>query len=66
VIETCLYKLLIDRDVEGASSYVKKTIASLLQNKVDLGLLVISKGLGKAEYAGKQAHSELANRVSPI
>jgi DNA polymerase delta subunit 1 len=43
--------------------YVKKTIANLLQNKIDLGLLVISKGLGKAEYAGKQAHSELANRM---
>lgn len=63
VIQTCLYKLLIDRDVEGAETYVKKTIASLLQNKIDLSLLVISKGLGKAEYANKQAHSELANRM---
>lgn len=63
VIETCLYKLLIDRDVAGASTFVKKTIANLLQNKVDLSLLVISKGLGKAEYAGKQAHSELAKRM---
>lgn len=26
-------------------------------------MLVISKGLGKAEYAGKQAHSELAERM---
>lgn len=54
---------MIDNDINGASSYVKKTIANLLQNKVDLGLLVISKGLGRAEYAGKQAHSELANRM---
>ena len=35
----------------------------MLQNKVDLSLLVISKALGKAEYAGKQAHSELADRM---
>lgn len=63
VIETCLKKLLIDRDREGAEEYVKMTIADLLQNKVDLSLLVISKALGKAEYAGKQAHSELADRM---
>lgn len=63
VIETSLYKLLIDRDVEGAQKYVKDVISQLLQNKVDLSLLVISKGLGKAEYAGKQAHNELAIRM---
>ena len=63
VIETCLYKLLIDRDVNGAELYVKSIIASLLQNQIDLSLLVISKGLGKAEYTSKQAHSELAIRM---
>ncbi|KAI8903729.1 DNA polymerase family B-domain-containing protein [Gorgonomyces haynaldii] len=63
VIETSLYKLLIDRDVPGAEQYVKKTIADLLQNKVDLSLLVISKGLGKTDYAAKQAHNELAIRM---
>ncbi|KAJ3358094.1 DNA-directed DNA polymerase delta, partial [Kappamyces sp. JEL0680] len=63
VIETCLRKLLIDRDRQGAEDYVKGTISDLLQNKIDLSLLVISKALGKAEYAGKQAHSELAERM---
>ncbi|KAI8898444.1 DNA polymerase family B-domain-containing protein [Globomyces pollinis-pini] len=63
VIETSLRKLLIDRDVTGACDYVKGIISDLLQNKVDLSQLVISKALGKAEYAGKQAHSELADRM---
>lgn len=63
VIETSLRKLLIDRDTVGAEEYVKGVIADLLQNKVDLSNLVISKALGKAEYAAKQAHAELAERM---
>ena len=63
VIETSLRKLLIDRDTAGAEAYVKGVIADLLQNKVDLSNLVISKGLGKTEYAAKQAHNELAERM---
>ncbi|KAI8851031.1 DNA polymerase family B-domain-containing protein [Chytridium lagenaria] len=63
VIDTCLKKLLIERDVKGAENYVKKVIAELLQNKIDLSQLVISKALGKTEYAGKQAHNELAERM---
>ncbi|KAI9013278.1 DNA polymerase family B-domain-containing protein [Gaertneriomyces semiglobifer] len=63
VIETCLKKILIDRDVNGAEEYTKGVISDLLQNKVDLSQLVISKALGKAEYAAKQAHNELATRM---
>ncbi|KAH8556666.1 DNA polymerase family B-domain-containing protein [Umbelopsis sp. PMI_123] len=63
VIETCLHKLLIDRDVNGAQEFVKRTIADLLQNKVDLSNLVITKALSKSDYAGKQAHVELAERM---
>jgi DNA polymerase delta subunit 1 len=63
VIETCLRKLLIDRDRQAAEDYVKQTIADLLQNKIDLSMLVISKALGKADYAAKQAHNELAERM---
>ncbi|KAG5220973.1 DNA-directed DNA polymerase delta [Salix suchowensis] len=53
VIETCLHKMLIDRDVKGAEEYTKRTIADLLQNKVDMSQLVITK----------QAHVELAERM---
>ncbi|KAJ3332402.1 DNA-directed DNA polymerase delta [Blyttiomyces sp. JEL0837] len=63
VIDTCLQKILVERDVKGAEEYVKRVISDLLQNKIDLSQLVISKALGKAEYAGKQAHSELAERM---
>ncbi|KAH6561006.1 hypothetical protein BASA62_010170 [Batrachochytrium salamandrivorans] len=63
VIETSLRKLLIDRDPKAAEEYVKRVISDLLQNRVDLSQLVISKALGKAEYAGKQAHNELAERM---
>ncbi|KAH6916141.1 delta DNA polymerase [Coprinopsis sp. MPI-PUGE-AT-0042] len=63
VIETCLHKMLIDRDVKGAEEYTKRVISDLLQNKVDMSQLVITKALAKAEYAGKQAHVELAARM---
>jgi DNA polymerase delta subunit 1 len=43
--------------------YVKDTIADLLQNKVDMSKLVITKALAKEHYDGKQAHVELAERM---
>ncbi|KAF8884972.1 DNA polymerase family B-domain-containing protein [Infundibulicybe gibba] len=63
VIETCLHKMLIDRDVKSAEDYTKQTISDLLQNRVDMSQLVITKALSKSEYAGKQAHVELAERM---
>ncbi|KAG9781326.1 DNA polymerase delta catalytic subunit [Exophiala dermatitidis] len=63
VIETVLRKILIDRDLDGAQDYVKETIANLLQNKVDLSMLVITKALSKSDYTAKQAHVELAERM---
>lgn len=65
VIDSCLRKILIDRDIEAAKNYAKQIISDLLQNRVDLSLLVITKALSKSgeEYAGKQAHVELAERM---
>ena len=63
VIETVLRKILIDRDLDGAQDYVKDTISSLLQNKIDLSVLVITKALSKSDYTAKQAHVELAERM---
>ncbi|KAK4705460.1 DNA polymerase delta subunit 1, partial [Phenoliferia sp. Uapishka_3] len=63
VIETCLRKMLIERDVKGAEEYTKHMISDLLQNKVDLSQLVITKALAKADYQNKQAHVELAERM---
>jgi len=75
VIQTSLDKILIEQDVKGAITYVKTQISDLLQNKMDISRLVITKSLNKgAEYAlgiggkkedykVKQAHVELAARM---
>lgn len=43
--------------------YVRGQISDLLQNKVDMSKLVITKALTKNDYAAKQAHVELAERM---
>nr|WDA42964.1 DNA polymerase delta catalytic subunit [Fagopyrum tataricum] len=65
LITECLHKILIDRDVPGAIQYVKNTISDLLMNRLDLSLLVITKGLTKTgeNYEVKAAHVELAERM---
>ena len=42
---------------------MKDTISELLQNKIDMSNLVITKALVKTEYAAKQAHHVLAERM---
>jgi len=46
-------------------AYAKGIISDLLQNKMDISQLVITKELTKTEkeYAAKQAHVELANKM---
>ena len=43
VVTTSLEKLLIQRDIQGAVKYVKRTISDLLMNRLDLSELVVSK-----------------------
>lgn len=49
----------------GAVDHAKQTISDLLCNRIDISQLVITKELTKTEgeYANKQAHQELANRM---
>merc|ERR1719230_677776 len=67
LVDTVLKKILIDKSIPAAAQYVQKIISDLLQNKVDLSLLVITKSLGKGanpeDYASKQAHVELAEKM---
>ena len=65
VVGTCLTKILIDRDEVGAAAFVKRAIADLLMNRMDLSLLVITKALTKEgdAYDAKQAHVELAAKM---
>lgn len=65
LINTCLQKILIDRDPDGAVDHAKEVISDLLCNRIDISQLVITKELTRTaqEYAGKQAHVELAERM---
>uniref|UniRef100_A0A0G4I0X9 DNA polymerase n=1 Tax=Chromera velia CCMP2878 TaxID=1169474 RepID=A0A0G4I0X9_9ALVE len=67
LVDGVLRRILIEQDLEGAKNMVKQTVSDLLQNKVDLSELVISKSLGKGasseDYAAKLAHVELAERM---
>lgn len=65
LINTCLQKILIDRNPMGAVDYAKQTISDLLCNRIDISQLVITKELTKTEkeYSAKQAHVELANKM---
>lgn len=38
-------------------------ISDLLQNRIDMSQLVITKALSKSDYTAKQAHVELAERM---
>ena len=66
LIGTCLRKILIDRNPNGAVDFAKQTISDLLCNRVDISNLIITKELTKSEgeYAARQAHVELANRMA--
>uniref|UniRef100_A0A6Q2XXJ0 DNA polymerase n=1 Tax=Esox lucius TaxID=8010 RepID=A0A6Q2XXJ0_ESOLU len=65
LINTCLQTILIDRDPQGAVAHAKEVISDLLCNRIDISQLVITKELTRTaqEYAGKQAHVELAERM---
>jgi DNA polymerase delta subunit 1 len=51
-VETCLQKILVERSVAGAVDYAKSTISDLLQNKLDISLLVITKVTARALVVG--------------
>lgn len=73
VVNNVLKKILIERSYEEAINYCKGIISDLLQNRIDLSMLVISKGLGKKmktdkkpddnTYQARQAHVELAAKM---
>ena len=46
-----LPQIIIERDVQGAIAYAKNTISDLLQNKMDISMLVITKSLVSCHVA---------------
>ena len=65
LISTCLQKILIDRDPDGAVNYTKSVISDLLCNRIDISQLIITKELSKSgdDYANKQCHTVLAEKM---
>lgn len=67
--QNAIIEILLRRgDVASAEQYVRNTIAELLENRVDVSKLVISKALSKtddqyAKGATKQQHVELRDRM---
>ena len=66
VLKTTLNKVLIERDVKGALEYVKETVTRLVQNKIDLSSLIITKSLSAdvKDYKVKTPQSELATKMA--
>ncbi|XP_076179052.1 DNA polymerase delta 1, catalytic subunit isoform X1 [Ptiloglossa arizonensis] len=63
MMNTCLQKLLIDRNPNDALNYAKQIISDLLCNRIDISQLVVTKELTKTDYKAKQAHVELAAKM---
>lgn len=67
LVDACLRKMIVDQNVQAALDHAKHIIGELLQNRIDISLLVITKSLSKdadsKEYKGKQAHVELARKM---
>lgn len=66
MVERSLQLLLCERSKERAVEYVRETVAALRAGRIDYRLLVLSKALvraGAEEYAARQAHVELAERL---
>lgn len=52
VVGTCLDRILKHEDVKGAIDFTKGVISDLLQNKLDISLLVITKVRARASREG--------------
>eukprot|EP00918_Siedleckia_nematoides_P028081 GHVU01060413.1.p1 GENE.GHVU01060413.1~~GHVU01060413.1.p1 ORF type:complete len:414 (-),score=85.75 GHVU01060413.1:592-1833(-) len=63
VVDTILKKILMEKDVQGAKEYTKHVVSDLLQNKIDMSLLVVSKSIGKEDYAMRMCHTVLADKL---
>lgn len=58
-----LQKIFVDEDIQSAIINIKTRIGDLLQNRIDLGELIISKSLAKLIYANPQVHVEVTKKM---
>jgi DNA polymerase delta subunit 1 len=59
-----LEMILRENNLDGVPDYIKSVIRQIMEDRVDVSKFIITKGLSKAVYAGKQQHVELANRIA--
>lgn len=62
VMNKVLKLILIERNVEGALAFVRKTIDDILHNRADISKLIISKTLAP-NYTNPQPHQVLTERM---
>lgn len=62
VMNKVLKQILIDRNVDGALTFVRATIDDILHNKADISKLIISKTLAP-NYTNPQPHAVLTERM---
>ena len=48
-MNTSLHLLLVERNKDAAVNYIKDTVSKLLQNRIDLSQLVITKQITKKQ-----------------
>lgn len=64
LVEEILRRILLDKNPDAAIAHVKEIVSDLMQNRLDISMLVITKALAKTEYkAAAQAHVVLAERM---
>ncbi|KAI5170722.1 DNA polymerase delta subunit 1 [Nematocida sp. LUAm3] len=65
LMKECLNKIFMDNDVEAAKNSVKKCISLLMNEKISISQLIITKSISKKseDYSAHLAHVELANRL---
>lgn len=63
VVQTCLDKILLENDIEGAIRHVKDVVRNLYLEQIDMSQLVISKTYTKTDYATKQTHTALVEKL---
>lgn len=65
LMQTCLNKIFIHKDIEGTKSAVKECVENLSKGNIGISRLVITKSISKKEekYSAHLAHVELAEKM---
>jgi DNA polymerase delta subunit 1 len=55
--------LFVRNDLQGALKFVRDTAIDLIQGRIEMAELVVTKSVSKDNYAGKMTHIEVAKRM---